>query len=357
MALFKDMLKDGESIFQDTVALDYDFQPKLIPYREKEQFTMASCIKPLFAERNGKNLLIFGPPGIGKTVATKHVTKELEEETDDIIPLYVNCWQKNTSYKVVLELCDLLNYRFTQNKKTEELFKIVKDILNKRSAVLVFDEIDKAEDIDFIYTFLEEIYRKSIFLITNYKSWLDNLDIRIKSRLTPELMEFKTYNQEETKGILKQRIRYAFVDGVWDEKAFDMVVKKTFELHDIRSGLYLMKESGNSAEDNSRPKILEKDVEVALKKLDEFSIKKSTDLEDETKSILELIKLNPETKIGTLFDLYTEAGGSSTYKTFQRKIDKLAKSKFIITKKIPGGTEGKTTIISYNNINKQLSDF
>ena len=108
MTLFKDMLKDDESLFKNSVALDFDYQPKLIPYREKEQFSIANCVKPLFSKRNGKNVFIVGRPGIGKTVACKHVLKELEEETDDIIPIYVNCWKKNTTYKVILELCNVL---------------------------------------------------------------------------------------------------------------------------------------------------------------------------------------------------------------------------------------------------------
>ncbi len=48
MALFDDILKDSESLFMDTVVLDYDYLPKLLPFREKEQHHVASCIKPLF---------------------------------------------------------------------------------------------------------------------------------------------------------------------------------------------------------------------------------------------------------------------------------------------------------------------
>ncbi|MFT4297825.1 MAG: hypothetical protein ACMXX5_01400 [Candidatus Woesearchaeota archaeon] len=75
MGLFKNILKDNESVFADTVALDYDYVPKLMPYREKEQFKIASSIKPLFAERNGKNVFVYGKPGIGKTLAIKHILK------------------------------------------------------------------------------------------------------------------------------------------------------------------------------------------------------------------------------------------------------------------------------------------
>jgi archaeal cell division control protein 6 len=355
MGIFQNMLKDNESVFADAVALDYDYVPKLMPYRENEQFKIASCIKPLFAERNGKNVFVYGKPGIGKTLAVKHILKELEDETDYIIPIYVNCWQKNTSYKVLLEICDILGYKFTQNKKTEELFNIIKEMLNKKAAVIVLDEVDKSEELDVIYTFIEQIYRKTIIMITNFKLWIENLDLRVQSRLTPELIEFKPYNSKETKGILQNRMKYGFQPGVWKDDAFDKIIIKTTELEDIRSGLYLMKEAGNSAEDRSSRFVEISDVDIAIKKMDDFTIKKSTDLDEESRKILNIAKENSGMKIGEMFKLYEKFGGKMTYKTFQRKIDKLAKSNFILAEKISGGKDGKTTIIK--NPQKGLDEF
>jgi Cdc6-like AAA superfamily ATPase len=183
------------------------------------------------------------------------------------------------------------------------------------------------------------------------------LDERIKSRLTAELVEFRQYNAEETRGILKQRMRYAFVPEVWEDPAFEMVAKRTAELSDIRSGLYLLKESTLLAEEKASRKVNLDHVKAAVQKLDEFSIKKSTDLEDETKFILGIIKKNSNTKIGDLFHIYQENGGSSSYKTFQRKIKKLEKGKFIRTEKTEGGDEGNTTIIKYKGTSKKLTDF
>jgi cell division control protein 6 len=350
MSLFKDILRDDESLFKgDAVALDFDFQPKLIPFREKEQFSIANCVKPLFSKRNGKNVFIVGRPGVGKTVACKHVLNELEEETDEIIPIYINCWKKNTTYKVFLELCDILGYKFVQNKKSDELFDKIKEILNKNSVVFVFDEIDKVEDYSFLYTLLEEIYRKTIILITNHKSW-------IMSRLTPEVIEFMPYNHQETTGILEQRRDLAFTPNIWDEQSFIDVVRRTSELKDIRSGLYLMKESGNAAENESSRKVLPKHVDIAYKKLNESNIK-SSDLEDDTKFILDIVKKNPATKIGDLFNTYSKEGGKGIYKTFQRKIKKLEDDKVISVKKTAGGAEGNTSIISYLGEVKKLSDY
>ena len=352
MGLFDNVLKGEQTLFKNEVALDYDFLPKLLPYRETEQKYVATCIKPLFAQRSGRNLLIYGPPGIGKTAAVRHVIRDLEEETDEIFPIYINCWQYNTSYKVFVEICEQLGYKFTQNKKTTELFKIATQLINKKSAVLVFDEIDKAEDFDFLYVLIEEVYRKVLILLTNYKSWLLDLDERIRSRLLAELQEFRQYNEAETKGILKERVEYAFFDGVWEDAALKKVVEKTHAIKDIRSGLFLLKESGLIAEEGGQKQIVVDHVNKAIEKLDEFSIKNTEELEDESQFILKVVKEQTgSTKIGDLFKSYEAAGGKASYKTFQRKIAKLEEGKFIhVTKKTGAG--GNTTIIE-----KKLTDF
>ncbi len=357
MALFKDMLKSEESLFRDEVALDYDYLPKLFPYREKEQFYIANCIKPLLFKRNGKNILIYGSPGVGKTAAMRFVLRDLEYETDEVLLLYINCWKKNTTFRIILQIAEDLGYKFTQNKKTDELMDEIKAIINKKAAVFVFDEIDKLEDFDFIYLLLEEIYRKCIFMIANSKNVLLELDQRIASRLTPELLEFRQYNADETKGILKERLKYAFVPDVWETDAFEVAANKAAEIRDVRSGLYLLKEAGLTAEGRSSRKITAEHVKLAINKLDEFSIKSSADLDDETKKILDLIKSTPEMRIGETFDKYKKQNGSLSYKTFQRRIEKLHKDKFISLAKTEGGDEGNTTIIKYKDYSRKLTDF
>jgi len=319
MALFKDILGSSESLFKEEAALDFSFQPKLIPYREKEQRFIAGCMKPLFEGRNGRNVFIYGQPGVGKTAALKHILNELEDETDDIIPLYVNCWQRNTTFKIVAEICELMDFKFIQNKKTEDLFRWIKQSLSKKSAVFVFDEVDKLEDTDFIYMILEEIQWKSIILITNYKEWVIDMEDRIKSRLMPEVIEFRPYNAEETRGILKERASYAFFPNVLTEEAFSLICKKSFEMQDIRTGLHLMRESGLIAESKSSRKILLEHVEQAMKKLEEFTIKSKEDLGSDENMMLDIVKNNSGKRIGDLFKTYQEKGGKLVYKSFQRK--------------------------------------
>lgn len=352
--LFKDMLNSGQTLFKNELALDFEFLPKILPYREGQQKFIATCIKPLFNKHTGRNILMHGPPGIGKTAAVKHVFRELEETTDEIVPIYINCWQKNTTYKIFVDVCHQLGYKFTQNKRTEELQKVIENICNKYSVVFCFDEIDKVEDYDFLYTLSEKILYKSILLITNFKTWVDNLDQRILSRLAPQNIEFPHYNREETRGILKQRISYAFVEDCFSEEAFALIAEKSFSQRDIRSGLTLLREAALAAEDKSEKKVLLSHAEEAMKKLSYMNIKKSTDLEDETQKILTLCKTHSGEKIGELYKKFKALGATCSYKTFQRKIDKLKQNKFISVRKQIGGPEGTTSIISYE---KKLSDF
>ena len=356
MSYFKNVLSDGESLFKNDDALDLEWVPKVIPFRESQQSRIADCIKPLLAGRNGKNLFVYGDPGIGKTAATRWVLRDLEENTDEVAALYVNCWQKNSSYKVLIDICHQLGYKFTQNKNTDEIFAVIRNMLNKKAAVFVFDEVDKIEDFDFLYSIMNDIYKKSIVLITNYKDWLTGIEARVRSRLMPEMLEFPKYNATEIEGILRQRVEYAFVSGVWPDNLISLIAKKAEEFGDIRAGIFMLRESGLAAENDSSKKIEEKHVTSTFSKVNEQTIQKSTDLEEDSQLILDVIKQNSPRKIGELFNLYKEQGGGQTYKTFQRKIMKLEKSKFITTNKIVGGTEGTTTIITYRD-NKKLTEF
>jgi len=353
MGLYDDLLKNGESMFKNEYALDYTFLPKVVPYREQQQKYLASCIKPILMDHTGRNVLVHGPPGVGKTAALKHLLRELDESdefTDKLFPIYVNCWHKNTTYKIVLELCDAVGYAFVQNKNTEDLFKIVTQIINKKGAVFVFDEIDKVEDTDFLYILSETVFKKTILLVTNYKSWLLDLDDRIRSRLMLEQIEFPHYNEKEIEGILRERISYAFQTNCFDDDALKTISLKAEELKDLRIGLFLLRESAVIAESRSCKRITNEHVSKAIEKIGQFTIKNSDELDDEAKLILKVVKDHSGKKIGDLFKFYEKADGKSSYKTFQRKITKLEEGRFISLERTHAG--GNTTIV-----NKKLTEY
>ena len=347
MGIFDDILKDGETLFKNEFALDYDFVPKEIPHRENQQHYIAECIAPLLKNRDGRNIFVCGSPGIGKTVAVKHIFKELEEKTNDVIPIYINGWKKDTSYKILVDICEQIGYKWTHNKRTDELMKVISDALNKKTATICIDEIDRVKEVDILYTLCEDLFKKSIIIIANEKDWTSKLDQRIKSRLMPEYLEFKEYTPEETKSIMTQRINLCFHDNVWNNDAMSLVIKKTSEIRDIRSGLFLLKESGVAAENKASKTISKEHTEVAISKLEGFKIKQTEDFSDDEQQVLDLIEKNSGKTIKELFDLFD---GEMSYRTFHRKIEDLNKNNMIDF----GDKKGKSIIVNYS---KKLTEF
>lgn len=345
-------------LFRNEDALDAEWLPKNLPYREAQHHQIASCIKPLLQGRNGRNCIISGEPGIGKTAAVKLVLKELEEHPEvdmpDIHIIYVNCWQKNTTYKIFVEICEQLGYKFVQNKNTEDLFRIIQNIVNKSSAVFAFDEVDKVVDVDFLYSIFTDILKKSILMVTNNPSWFVTVDSRIRSRLLPQRIEFKKYNSAEIEGILRKRLEFAFIPGCWSEDALDLVIKTTQKSEDVRIGLHLLREAGLVADEIGARKINMVHAQSALKRVGDFTIKPKDTLSPEAQIILEIVKAQTS-KMGDLYKLYQEQGGSGTYKTFQRRVGELSQGGFVDTKKVVGGKQGTTTIVSSKN--KSLTEF
>jgi len=334
--MFKDMLKQDETLFKDELVLDYEYLPKILKYRENQQQHFATVIKPLLQKRQGSNLFIYGSPGIGKTAACKHVLRELELETDQVYTFYINCWKYDTVYKILAELCNQLKYKWIQNKKTDELLKVVAEILNKKSAVIILDEVDKLKEEQIVYQLLEDIYKKCLFLITNEKDWLAKLDDRVKSRLLPELLEFKPYNYKETKGILEERKDYGFYPGVWDEEAFEKVAEYCFEKQDVRIGITLLKNSANLAENKSSRKVSLEYVEQAIAKLNPFQQAK-IELDDEDKFIIDYIKNNPKSPISKIYEEYNKKYEKSQ-RTLRRKLDLLKEAKLVDFEDSPFGS-------------------
>ncbi len=356
-----EFLSREESIFSNPDALDPDFVPKVLPHREDEQKEIIYAIKPLIKSRSGGQLLIKGQSGVGKTVSVKKVLRELEEteEADDITIAFVNCWTTNTSYKIAVSIANSLGFRFTQNLNTSEIFDKIKEIvLQRQGIVVVLDEVDKADDYDFLYYILEVIPKKSLIMITNEMQWGSNLDLRIRSRLMPSVVEFKTYSKLEIRSILAQRVKYAFYENTWSEDAFENIVDMAAKYHDVRVGIKLLKSAGEIAERDSSKKVMKKHAEDAISKTENFKIKSSDSFTEEEKLILNVCKECSGQRIGKLYDYYLSVGGGKSEKTLKRKLESLAK-KGVIDLELSGeGLRGKSSIIKYRGLEAtKLSDF
>ena len=137
-----------------------------------------------------------------------------------------------------------------------------------------------------------------------------------------ETIEFKKYTPGETEDILKRRIKAAFVHNVWEEEAVNLISEKTHDIGDMRYGLFLLRETGNIAEKKASRKIKKEHAEAAVAKLGDFSIRKASELDDDEKHIIEVVKANTGKTSTEIYDVYKQKSGKA-YRTFHRKLKSL----------------------------------
>jgi len=340
MAFFDDMLKGNESLFKDESVLDYDYLPKLLPYRENQQAYIADCIKPLAAARPGKSLLIRGAPGIGKTSCVKFVFRELEEATDDIRPIFINCWKKQTTSTILAEVATKLGAVAAQSKNNEELWEqIYKGLSRVKGIAIALDEIDKAKEYDFLYQIVENVKKFTLLMITNDMDFLANMDQRIRSRLVVEELEFPAYKRAEVSGILEERKKYAFVPSSWTKEAFDLVVDKCYSRGDMRVGLVIMREAGRLAEKEASRKIT---VGHVMKCKASILDVQASNLDEREKKVLEVIRKNKGIESGKLAEKLKAADLDLPESTLRRILQKLDKAGYIFREQAQTDTGGNT---------------
>ena len=156
------------SLFTNPAILEQAFLPRKLPYREEQHQYIADCIKPLFERRSGTNLIITGSSGIGKTACIKYTFRELIENTDNIMPIYINCWKRDTSPKIINEIARKIDLKLIEKLSSDEVFDRIIEKLGKFDGVVfAFDELDKVKDFDFLYRILEDVPYRTIILITN----------------------------------------------------------------------------------------------------------------------------------------------------------------------------------------------
>ncbi|MBI2130138.1 hypothetical protein HYU10_00030 [Candidatus Woesearchaeota archaeon] len=73
--------------------------------------------------------------------------------------------------------------------------------------------------------------------------------------------------------------------------------------------------------------------------------------------IFPCVKSNSGSRIGSLFEMYQKHGGNLAYRSFQRKVDRLERDRFVCLEKTEGGAEGNTTMVKFNDAVKKLTEY
>lgn len=248
--------------------------PKLL-FREKEVEEIARHSADFLFSSIVKNLVVHGPPGVGKTVAVRmleHTYNEIATEQGmDSKAVYVSA--KDLTYRRTLyELAQRLGLEVNLGMSVADIYNGIVNHMSSTDSryLLIVDEIDKLrkrpgeEPVDNLVYSLSRINERAgriavtIYLVTNNARIVERLSAPSFSSLAPIFVYFRAYNANELYEILRDRAEKAFVPGSVDEAALKLLaalIKK--ESRDLRWGFLVLREAAAEAEEG---KITEKSI-------------------------------------------------------------------------------------------------
>ena len=300
-----------ESLFIDRDVLLASYTPKRVYHRDNEITKIANILAPSLKQQKPSNLFIYGNTGTGKTLTVRHVMDNMEKVSRDKgIPLkiiYVNCKLKrvaDTEYRLIAQLAGFFGKAVpSTGLPTDEVYKIFYSAVEKQKGIVlvVLDEIDqlikKAGD-GVLYNLTrinEELKNSQISIvgISNNTTFIENIDVRVKSSLSEEDVLFAPYNALEIQNILRERASKAFKENVIGQGVIEKCAAYVArEYGDARRALELLRVSGEIAE-------RAKDKTISTEHIDEAEEKL------EREKIFDIIRAQPKQFQVVLFSILT----------------------------------------------------
>jgi len=285
----------SEPILLDESLFDEAFIPERLLCRDGQIKEIARCLNPARSGKSIRNIFIYGKPGVGKTLMCKWILKEYFSKQS----VFVNCWSNRTTHKVMHSILLQMGQVVHGRESASELVKRFQSL--GRKIIVCLDESDHLKDAEVLYVLTRN--GCGIVLISNQSLPVSNVDVRIKSSLLLNEIEFKPYTKDEILSILKERSLYGIRSGSIDNNL--LAVISAMCNGDARVALQTLKISAKEAESRDREAIIIDDIKYALKCSRKYrSSYLLSKLNAHQKIVYEILKKNESMQSGDLFKEY-----------------------------------------------------
>ncbi|MCC7553388.1 MAG: ORC1-type DNA replication protein [Methanobacteriaceae archaeon] len=352
----EDILMHDESIFQNINAFDPDFIPDNFNYRDTQMEAMAMAIRPAIGGGKPNNLVVLGSCGTGKTTAVKKVFELVEKTSEKVITCYINCQLHTTRFGIFSQIHKKVFGHLppeTGVPFSKIYEKIMKHLQKEEKGLIVaFDDVNylfQSKNANKIFYDLLRAYEEFPGTKTGIFAILSDLELRfafdknVNTVFIPQDITFQPYSYSEILDILSDRSKVGFYSGVISDDIIEEITEYTINNGDLRTGIDLLRITGNIAEANASREIKIEHLKEAIKSQTSVNLSETLkSLNSIEKSLLEIIVDSSEIlTAGNLSDKFLEKEDVS-YATFNRTLEKLEFLRLIDTKFTGKGVRGNS---------------
>jgi archaeal cell division control protein 6 len=356
----EDILLFDETIFKNIEAFNPDYVPDNYLHRESQMESLAICLRPTLKGGRPINTVVLGSPATGKTTAINKIFNMVENNSDKVVCVYVNCQLHTTRFNIFSQIYNKIFghmppetgvpfsriygsiMKYLQNEKKSMVVALddVSYLFHSKNANKIFYDILRAH---------EEFkgVKTGIFAILSDIEFRYMLDKNVTSVFIPQEIVFDPYSTPEMFDILKDRVRAGFYPDVISDELLNMIAEHASEVGDLRMGIDLLRVSGNFAEADASKTIEEKHLNQALSNTSSANLKSTLKtLSNEDKLLLKAIaKYESDDLIaGDLYKSFNKVSPTS-YASFDRKLNKLEFLRMIDTKFTGKGVKGNSRLV------------
>jgi cell division control protein 6 len=313
--IFKKISTEKE-IFQDERVLMPDYLPEVMPHREKQIEEIAYGLRGAAGGKKTENMLILGPSGTGKTSTVRYVLKQLQEYSQRVIPIYINCWESSTRHTILNNILVALGeFMPRRGIATDEITDRIGEVLRKekKTPIVALDEVDRllaspyGEDkVLYDLARAKELFSTDfgVVAITNNDEFMVKLDQRIRNSLVQKQIVFSQYSPQELKDILKSRAKLAFYSESLSEEVIPLCAARAAKNNgDARLAISLLWKAGKIAEKENSEKVGEAHVRRAFEEVGEGE-KVEEKLQGKEREVYEFVKERGEVASTEIYEKF-----------------------------------------------------
>jgi cell division control protein 6 len=359
------------SIFKNEHVLRDEYTPERLIERDEEKNDYIQALQPIANGTIPQNVFVYGDTGVGKTVATRILLDELQEDAEEFDNVsveiaWVNC-KDMTSYQVAVELVNALRPPDNQISVTghsrNKIYDLLWDELDSREAthvVFVLDEVDSlGSDDNLLYQVprarannnISNTHVGLVGICNNFR-FHEDLSSRVKSTLCQYEIRFGPYDADELRTILSDRAEDAFVDGALSQDAVPLAAAMAgSDTGSARHALDILHKAGSLARRRDAHLVEEEHVREAVEAVEQGVIEDELrDLPTQSHIVLYTIAMLEQmgetpARRPRIYDVYTTIcdridADKKTQRTVLDRLGQLSLKGFLHVSEVNQGREG-----------------